>query len=126
MKRVLSVAALALAGSTTLVACGGSAPTDASEDDFCSSVENALTSVGEQADKEGDDEIDTGDAVSELEETGTPEGIPDDAREGFEGLIEALKDVDGKTADEAEDIDDPTDGDEGEAFGTYYADTCIA
>ncbi|HEY1133794.1 MAG TPA: hypothetical protein VGE77_04400 [Nocardioides sp.] len=121
MKRVLSAAALVLAGAT-LTACGG-APTDASESDFCDAFESAFTDVGEQAMKEGDEEVDFGDAIDELEETGTPEGISDDAREGFENLVDALKDADGKTVDELNEEDsDDLDGDE--AFSTYYAETC--
>lgn len=120
MKRVISVAALALAGSATLVACGG-APTDASEEDFCSSIEEAFTSLGEEADA---DEVDFSDAIETLEDTGTPEDIPDDAREGYEAFLDALKEADGKTQEEVEDLDDPTEGDEGEAFGTYYVETC--
>ncbi|MDF9718026.1 hypothetical protein INN71_16725 [Nocardioides sp. ChNu-153] len=130
MKRVLSIAALVLAGGT-LSACGGGAPTDASEEDFCSSFESALTTLGEQAEAEPDTEVDLGDAIDELESTGTPENIPDDAREGYESLLEALNDADGKTVEEVEDdVEDPfgegDDADAGEALGTYYADTCAA
>lgn len=123
MKRVLSVAALALAGSATLVACGSSAPTDASEDEFCSSIESAFTTIGEQG-TEDDDEIDISDAIDELEETGTPEDIPDDARTGYENFLDALNEADGKTIEEAGDLEDPTDDDDGEAFYTYYVETC--
>ncbi|MFW6773390.1 hypothetical protein ACOACO_03825 [Nocardioides sp. CPCC 205120] len=130
MKRVLSIAALVLAGGT-LSACGGGAPTDASEEDFCSSFDSAMSSLGDQAELEADDEVDLGDAIDELESTGTPEDIPDDAREGYESLLEALNDADGKTVEEVEDeVQDPfgegDDADAGEALGTYYTETCAS
>lgn len=120
MKRVLSAAALVLAGAT-LTACGG-APTDASEDDFCDAMEAAGQSLADQSEKDGGDKVDFGDAIDELESTGTPEDIPDDAREGFESILDAMKDLDGKTVDEVSDESDDLDGDE--EFGDYYAETC--
>ncbi|WP_447643996.1 hypothetical protein [Nocardioides zeae] len=121
MKRVLSAAALVLAGAS-LTACGGGAPTDASESEFCDAMQAAGESILEQSEKDGDEEVDFGDAIDELEETGTPENIPDDAREGFESLIDAMKDLDGDTVDEVSDNNDELDGDD--EFSDYYTETC--
>ncbi|MDQ1106277.1 hypothetical protein QE364_003132 [Nocardioides zeae] len=120
MKRVLSAAALVLAGAT-LTACGG-APTDASESDFCDAMTSAGQSIVEQGEKDGDEKVDFGDAIDELESTGTPEGISDDAREGFESVLDAMKELDGKTVDEVNDESDDLDGDD--EFGDYYLETC--
>ncbi len=121
MKRVLSAAALVLAGAS-LTACGGGAPTDASESEFCDSMQSADESILEQSEKDGDEKVDFGDAIDELEKTGTPENIPDDAREGFESLIDAMKDLDGDTVDEVSDNNDELDGDD--EFSDYYTETC--
>lgn len=124
MKRVLSIAALALAGSTTLVACGGGAPTDASEDEFCDVV--GIDSLAEYGDEESG-EFDAEDYGNALEEVGTPEGIGDDARKGFEIKVDALKDAgNGITEEDLDDIDEPDGDDEDkvEAFSTYVDETC--
>lgn len=131
------VVVLAVAGGVTWLVVGSDGeseetpaqteptpPTDASEEDFCSSIDTAFEDIAAEGEKEGDDEIDVSGAIEELESTGTPEDIPEDARSGYEAFIEALNDVNGETVDDAEDIDDPTEGDDGEAFGTYYAETC--
>ncbi|WP_232678414.1 hypothetical protein [Nocardioides sp. R-C-SC26] len=100
----------------TLTACGGAgadAPTDASVEDFCSTF---TTATGAETPK---------DAADELAEVGTPEDIDDEAREGFEIMVDAL--------DGAED-DASFDAVEGEvseddtakvtAFVTYAGTTC--
>ncbi len=69
--------ATALVSMTTLAvllsACGGP-PTDASQKEFCAQLKQVNTEKSWKATKE---------AVSELEEIGTPKGISADAREGF-------------------------------------------
>ena len=72
----LAAAGIALA---SLAACGGpdgsAAPKDASVEDFCAVI--------------GDlDLSDPRTLVDDLAETGTPEGIPADARAGFEVMID--------------------------------------
>lgn len=120
MKRVLSAAALVLAGAT-LTACGG-APTDASEDDFCDAMTSAGETIGTESEKGGDEEVDFSDAIDELESTGTPESISDEAREGFESILDKMKELDGKTVDEVGEDEDDLDG--GEEFSDYYVETC--
>ncbi|KQY57512.1 MULTISPECIES: hypothetical protein [unclassified Nocardioides] len=113
MRRLALVgASLVLVGG--LAACGGS-PDDASKDDFC----KAMDKVG----KAGDDFDKYKDAVDELSDTGTPENIDDDARDGFEFLVDEVGD-----ADSEKDLDDvDVKGDDKkatEAFGKYYAKEC--
>ena len=90
-----------------LVACGGpqgaDAPTDASVEDFCRTIGDLST-------------LDPEKLVDDLAEVGTPEGIPADAREGFEVMIDEA------TADEI------SDADQGKVntFVAYVAETCGA
>ncbi|MCD4523620.1 hypothetical protein [Nocardioides sp. cx-173] len=127
MRIALIAASLVLVGGTA-TACGG-APTDASKEDFCASFtkinESASFSPGEEPTK--DDIKKVKDAVKDFEETGTPEDIPDDAREGFEIFTEAISDIDDDAA--AKDLDEIDDisGDDKkkfDAFGEYVAKTC--
>ncbi|MCD4532938.1 hypothetical protein LRP67_02430 [Nocardioides sp. cx-169] len=127
MKIALLAASLVLVGGTA-TACGG-APTDASKEDFCASFtkinESASGSAGEEPTK--DDIKKVKDAVKDFEETGTPEDIPDDAREGFEIFTEAVADIDDDAS--AKDLDelDSISGDDEkkfDAFGEYVTETC--
>ena len=54
---------------------GSEAPRDASVEDFCATFEEAAMISGDEA-------------AEKLAATGTPPGIPDDARRGFEYLID--------------------------------------
>jgi len=87
MRIALVGAGLALmAGGLT--ACGGSgddAPEDASTKDFCGSF--AKVSQSRDFDK-------TKDAFQDLKDTGTPDNMSDDAREGFEILTDIATDAD--------------------------------
>lgn len=93
--------------ATTLVACGGptgaDAPTDASVEDFCSTIGDLSTLDPEQV-------------VDDLAEVGTPDGIPADAREGFEVMIDEA------TADQISEADQ----DKVNAFVAYMAEACGA
>lgn len=102
--RLLRLAAVGTA-LAALSACGGpegaAAPKDATVEDFCNVI--------------GDlDVSDPSGLVDDMAETGTPEDIPDDARAGFEVM------VDEATADDisAEDQEKVT------AFVGYVAATC--
>jgi hypothetical protein len=110
--------------------CGGP-PTDASKTEFC-----VVATDQSWAEDLGDDP--DGDAIADavrawgddLQEVGTPEGISDDAREGFELTADYLRHVD---ADDFEDLgdaapanDDLSDGEQEKvtAFNEYVAETC--
>ncbi|MDT9593203.1 hypothetical protein RDV89_08995 [Nocardioides zeae] len=124
MKRVMSLAALALAGAT-LTACGSSAPTDASKDDFCEAFTEAATDWYPESE---DEEIDTTGAIETLEETGTPEDIGEDARNGFEVYIDALDEINGNSiADyDGEDPVEVSEDDEADfdALSEYVTQEC--
>lgn len=117
MRRMTSGAGLLLVG-TLLTACGvGGAPTDASEEEFCDSYLGVL-------------KVEDGKGIREwgedLEETGTPEGIPGDARDGFEKLVEVAVEIDDDA--KLEDLDKPDTDEEEEnldALGSYAQDRCM-
>lgn len=120
MRRFLAGASLLLVAGMT-AACGG-APDDASEKDFCETMEGAPTE-----DKPSQDDLD--DWVDELEDTGTPEDIPDDARKGFETFVDVVGDLDMDDSEKEieEELDDEVKGDDEDdvnAFLEYYAKTC--
>jgi hypothetical protein len=115
----------------SLSACGG-APTDASKADYCEAVND--TSWIEGLDSENPDEekfVDgLKDYAAELEEVGTPEDIPDDAREGFEIQLDSVDDIDADDID-FESEEDPFEAglsdDEKEkvdAYNEYESETC--
>ncbi|PWN03389.1 hypothetical protein DJ010_09820 [Nocardioides silvaticus] len=129
LQRAASAVA-AVAAVLALGSCGGP-PTDASRTEFCATAtdQSWAESLGEDTD---------GDAIADavrgwgddLRETGTPEGIPDDAREGFELTVDYLRHVD---ADDFEDLGAPApvnddlseeEQDKVTAFDEYVAETC--
>lgn len=124
MRRVLAGASLVLAAAF-LTSCGGDdpsdAPDDASTEDFCEAFEGGPTD-GEPS------EDDLQEWADELSDAGTPEGIDDDAREGFELFVEALQDVDpddfGPDSDLNDIFDDEDDAAKVTAFLTYYGTEC--
>ena len=115
IKRAAGAAGAAVLLTFSLTACGG-APDDASKDDFC---EVALNETGDDADAVND----WGD---ELEEVGTPEDIPDDARDGFELLVETAKDVDDDDLDNEELFEEFSDDEQDQftAYSQYVSETC--
>lgn len=113
MKHALLAASLLLVAGTA-VGCGG-APTDASKEDFCEQVQK--TPGGESAD-------DAKDWGKDMEDVGTPENISDDARDGFEIIVDAAKDAeeeDGKMKDPDLSKDDE---EKVGKFGEYVSKEC--
>lgn len=99
VKRIVGAGSAAVLLAFSLTACGG-APTDASKEDFCdafNSAEKIFADIDPEAEAK-DQAGDVTDAYKEfadkLEEVGTPDGISDDAREGFEIFVEELGDLD--------------------------------
>lgn len=139
-RRLAALAAPALL-ALSLTACGGggsSAPEDASQEEFCSAYNSdeepedfdPEASADEQAKalKESFDK-----ATDKLKDVGTPEDIPDDARDGFEVFIDTISDLsedDIKEAIESEDFDsleskvDEDDQKKAEAFTDWADDYC--
>ena len=127
-KTGLITATLVLVGASA-VGCGGGAPTDASEDEFCTSLTSLASKLGSLADASQKDAIASIKAwAKDLEKVGTPEKMPDEAREGFELMIEevAALDEDGTTEDFQKLDDDLSAGEKlaTAAFEKYSADTC--
>ena len=124
MRLAHMLAGLVLVGGVA-TACGDDAddaPDDASKDDFCSVIEEAPT-------EEKPSQEDVDEWADKLKDTGTPDDIPDDARNGYEVLVDALEDVDvddiddgGNIEDFVEDADDREDVD---AFFRYLASECV-
>lgn len=128
MKPALLAATLLLVGGAA-AGCGGGAPTDAAEDDFCTTYNSLFTDMAEMADaSEKEILVKIKEWGSRMEETGTPEGISDDARAGYEQTVEMLGDLDENASQE--DFDkieqDLTDEQKKQVdeFDKYTTDTC--
>ena len=129
MKIPLLAASLVLVAGTA-AGCGGGAPSDASTGDFCGAItkigEASAGAVGEEPTEEQIKAVK--EAFADFEDVGTPEGIPDDAREGFELIVESVADVDDDaSAEDLEKAGDDFSGDDekkAEAFNDYVGETC--
>ncbi|WP_345266586.1 hypothetical protein [Nocardioides nanhaiensis] len=115
MKLTRSLAAAATAAlAFSLTACGGddgaSAPDSASVEDFCDAYTSYIEDLLDDIDMSDPSAIETPSAeeavdgikewADELAETGTPEDMPDEARQGFEDFIDGAQEI---TADDLED-----------------------
>lgn len=107
IKRPAAAVGVAALLAFSLTACGGSPPDDASKGDFCDGVAKAFDQDFE-SDPTEDQFNDFKDDVADLGDIGTPENIPDDARDGFEAFVDAVDELD---------YDDVKDADEDENFG---------
>lgn len=138
MKHALLAASLVLVAGTA-AGCSGGPPTDASTEEFCDAYADARNPDAlEDFDLEATPEEQAEalvDALNEeadnLDEVGTPEDIPDDAREGFEIFLEQLAGIDEDELAEAienqdEDFDDTSDSDQEktDALEVYASGTC--
>lgn len=96
-------------------------PTDASEDEYC----DVVLSLDPAFDDLDEDEVDLSGPIADLEDVGTPADIPDDARAGFEAYLDALREADGGTQDEGDDVFDALEeDDEFVAWVEYTESTC--
>jgi hypothetical protein len=124
-KTGLLTASLLLVGAS-VAGCSGGAPTDASEKEFCDS----LTSVFEDVDltdqpteKEALELIKSW--AKDLDKVGTPDDIPDEAREGFELMIKEVAKL--RAQEDFAQLDADLSESEkkaAEAFDTYTTETC--
>ncbi|PUA82985.1 hypothetical protein [Nocardioides currus] len=121
----LLVLGLAVAG------CSDASPTDASEKEFCAQHDSLLVDL---ADMSGTTQEEALDVIRkwgrDFEEVGTPEDMPEDAREAFDLMIREVAELkDGSTAEDFDRIDqDMTPGEEKAraSFEEYVLDTCGA
>jgi hypothetical protein len=138
--RLTVTSAVLLVGAVT-AACGGGgsgAPGDASEDGFCEAANSLLTDLMPEdlSTPEVPSDEDMAEAVkdwgSRMEEVGTPEDISDDARAGFEAVLDQIEDIEASDFS-AESLQELGDGGaeaseevqrQAEAFGDYVTETC--
>lgn len=101
----LTLTTVALLVGAATSACGGGgvgggAPTDASEKEFCqtqsSLLEDLMPADMTNPELPSDEKMATAvqDWATKIEAVGTPEDIPDDAREGFEAIIAQANAID--------------------------------
>ncbi|KAA1421965.1 hypothetical protein F0U44_06820 [Nocardioides humilatus] len=127
IKRPAAAVGVAALLAFSLTACGGGSPDDASKGDFCDDVTEAFNQDF-ASDPTEDEWNDFKDDVEALADTGTPENISDDARDGFEAFVDAVDDLDYddvKDADEDEDFGlDDEDQENFEKFFAYVGTEC--
>lgn len=131
MKHALIAASLVLVAGAT-AGCGGgdggSAPDNASTEEFCDSYTSMLESMMKMSPDSDQAVTALKDWGEKLEETGTPEDIPDEAREGFEVIVGALAELDADaTQADLENLGGDLSAEEeqaSEAFGDYVNETC--
>lgn len=138
--RLTLTSAVLLVGAVT-AACGGGgsgAPSDASEDGFCEAANSLLTDLmpEDMTTPEVPSDEDMAQAVKDwgnrMEEVGTPEDISDDARAGFEAVLDQIEEIEASDFS-AENLEELGEGGaeaseevqrQAEAFGDYVTDTC--
>ena len=113
----------------------GGAPADAGKDEFCSTQTSLFEDLmGDMSEMPSNEEMATAvkDWAKKLETVGTPKGISDDARAGFEDLIEQARDIDAGDFD-IDKLDELAQGGSGAseeaqeqatAFADYLTETC--
>ena len=135
-RATLAVAATALTMGT-LSACGGdddeggsSAPENASTEEFCEEFGSLFQDVLSEG-LSGD----TGALVTamkewaeDMQEVGTPEDMPDEAREGFEVFLDEARSLpDDATAEDLDQLGEDlpqSEQDAADTFGDWAAETC--
>lgn len=137
MKHALLAASLVLVAGGA-VGCGsdggGGAPSDASKADFCDGYQALFTdlaamSKGGEAPSDEDALKAVKSWAKKMQDIGTPKGISDDAREGFEVTLDEVSDLDvddlkeSSLEDLGADISED-DKKQAEAFTTYVTDNC--
>ena len=125
----LLTASLVLLGAAAVGCGGGGAPSDASEGEFCkelTSLFNDPSKIGEMTDKQALDQIKGW--AKDLEKVGTPKNISDEAREGFELMVEQVGKLDADdTAADLDKLEEDASASEKkatDAFEKYTTDTC--
>lgn len=133
MKHALIAASLVLVAGTT-VGCGAggssSSPDSASTDDFCTAYNSLFESFSGATATPSDAESVKAirDWADKMKEAGTPSDIPDDARHGFELVLDTIDKVDDNASQaDIQKLGDDLSADDkkaSEAFGAYATKTC--
>lgn len=137
--RLTLTSAVLLVGAVT-TACGGDdgAPTDASEKEFCDTQSSLIADLmpDDMTNPEVPSNEDMAEAVkswgADLEKVGTPENIPDDARAGFEAVVEQAREIDASdfSIEKLEELEQGGEDASAEvkkqaqAFSDYLTETC--
>lgn len=149
LARRIAVPAAALLVSLLATGCGGidasAAPEDATTEDFCLTwVRQVTTLVAKvQAEVTAERRLPAGEEIAdvfhawaeEMRDVGTPSGMSDEARQGFEDALESTADLgadDFDPEDYEEDVDlveewaslSSEEFHTSRAFSTYLQDTC--
>ena len=117
-----------VAASLVLIAGGATACSNsASKEDFCNGYDDFLQALAD-ADAEKNYGEQLKDAASDFEEVGTPDDIPDDAKEGLETVFDAIAELDDDATPEDiqkmnEDLSE-AENKKAEAFREYLSKTC--
>ncbi len=122
---------------TGITACdpgGSGAPSDASVDDFCAAYSSLFSGGMGDIDHRASEREQTAamtDAVrawaAQLEEVGTPDDMPDEAREGFDVIVHAADELSAEGVQNLADVDDDFTDDETaatQAFEAYATLSC--
>lgn len=137
--RLTLTSAVLLIGTVTSACGGGSgAPSDANEDAFCDAANSLLSDLlpedlsTTELPSDEDLALAVKDWGARMEEVGTPEDIPDDARKGFEAVVDQAEEIDAADfsmekleeleqggADASQEVQEQAD-----AFGDYLNETC--
>jgi hypothetical protein len=134
MKRMSLLAAPVLAVGL-LAGCGddgadaADAPSNASVEEFCQPFVDMLQEVTEQGEDISDEDAVAlaKETADKLREAGTPEDMPEDARQGFELVVKKLADLpDDATKDEVEKAQALTEEEQkySDALSKYIAEKC--
>jgi hypothetical protein len=137
LKRTLAGPAAVLL-AISLSACGGdggsSAPDDASVEEFCDSYSKGQIAAFTEMDPDASEQ-EQGEAMldalkewaDEMADGGTPEDMPDEARDGFELMVDTLADLDADDIENLQDLEDEFSDDERDAAAaltTYVNENC--
>ena len=140
VKNRLTVTSVLLVVGAVTSACGGDggAPTDASDKDFCQTQSSLIEDL--LPDDMTNPEMPSGEDMAravkdwgaELERVGTPEDISEEARAGFEAVVEQAKEIDASDFS-IEKLEELAAGgadaskeakEQAEAFSDYLTETC--
>ncbi|MCB0896154.1 MAG: hypothetical protein KDB43_12400, partial [Nocardioidaceae bacterium] len=117
-------------GSDSSDGSSGGMPTDATVEDFCGNFEDLQRNFGSlDTESDASEAVATlQDAADQMEKTGTPEDIPDDARNGLEVTLGAIQGLpDDATVDDISNLENSLSDAEqkdADAFNAYLEDTC--
>lgn len=108
---------------------GAAAPGDAAEGDFCDAYAGLFKQMG-QMDPQDNQTIINGmkEWAADMREVGTPGDIPDEARQGFEVMVDSIEELDEDATQQELDTlgEDLTDEEQkaGDAFVDFANQTC--